>query len=146
MTLPPPFHNFLYSDRAETRISTPVYMASSITSLEKKTWPIAEPNSLALPGSKLVQHKDFLTKFRVVEACYGLSGRNSGIPAAVVVAVIVRLHRWSSRIYRYWAGVVMRGLQLVLRSWADSIWFNICQKAWNCALVNVELLGDFNLR
>jgi hypothetical protein len=51
-----------------------------------------------------------------------------GIPVAVTVAVTVRLRRWNSPIYRSWVGVAMRGLPLLERSWADPVWFNLCQR------------------
>ena len=50
-----------------------------------------------------------------------------GIPVAVTVAVTVRLRRWNTPIYRSWVGVAMRGLPLLERSWADPVWFNLCQ-------------------
>jgi hypothetical protein len=36
-----------------------------------------------------------------------------GIPAAVVVAVTVSLHRWNTRKYRSWAVVVVHGLPII---------------------------------
>jgi hypothetical protein len=39
--------------------------------------------------------------------------RKHDIPAAVAVAVTVRLRRWNTRIHRPWAGIVMRGLPLL---------------------------------
>ena len=57
-----------------------------------------------------------------------------GIPVTVIAAVIVRLRRWNTPIYRSWAGVVMCGLPLLERSWADPVWFNLCQRRANVLL------------
>ena len=42
--------------------------------------------------------------------------RKPGVAAAVVIALSVRLRRWSTRIYRSLAGIVVRGLLLLVRS------------------------------
>ena len=49
------------------------------------------------------------------------------IPAAVVAAVTGRLRCWNTRIYGSWTGVVMRGLPLLGRSWADPVWLYLYQ-------------------
>ena len=49
-------------------------------------------------------------------------------PAAVVAAVTVRLRCCNTRNYRSWTGVVMRGLPHLGRSWADPVWFYLCQR------------------
>ena len=51
----------------------------------------------------------------------------AGIPAAVVVAVTVSLHRWNTRKYRSWAVVVVHGLPILGQYWTDPVWYNICQ-------------------
>ena len=67
--------------------------------------------------------------------------RCNGIPAVVAVAVAVRLRRWNTR---SWAGVVMSGLPLLERSYADPVWFNIHQRremvlwwTFNCRATSV---------
>jgi hypothetical protein len=154
MTVPP-----LNLSTSCTQTWMTVYAGSSITFLEMKTWLIANPNSAPVPQSP---DRQYMTSTNTCLAVYlgqhwtniCSSWPNSRwrtlirsvwvnilhkprIPAAVVAAVTGRLRCWNTRIYRSWTGVVMRGLPLLGRSWADPVWFYL----WNCALVS-----DFSLR
>ena len=91
--------HFLYTNRGDTHISTTLYTGSSITSLEKKLWLMAEPTlalvpqcpylqcmtptnmsrSLCMPVSKLHQHKVFFVEFHIGEVCCRLYRRKFSV-------------------------------------------------------------------
>ena len=60
-----------------------------------------------------------------LQTIFELNLRNPGIPAAVVDAATVRFRRWKTRMYRSCPGVVMRGLQLLWRSFVEPVCWNL---------------------